>query len=439
MTEDLLRINGLSTRYFTSEGQVNAVSDLDLRIEQNEIFGIVGESGSGKSVTARSVMGLIESPGRITAGEVWYRNDSLATAVADRQPEAVDGSFVDLLSLPDGLRQSLRGTSFSMIFQDPESSFNPTLTVGEQLAEAVEVQQRANANPRSTRARTNSKEYSLTSLALSTVLPSKRYVSDESRTRAIELLELVGIPDPVQRAEQYPHEYSGGMLQRAMIAQALAGEPDVLIADEPTTALDVTIQAQILDLLDELQAKTGMTVLLITHNLGVIARMCDRVGVMYAGELVERGPLSAVFDDHIHPYTRGLLESMPTLETAGDRLKPIDGNVPSLLDGELRAGCSFADRCPKAMERCLEPVAESVVERGGDDEHKDGDGDKTHHARCVLTREPYDETRALPEEYFASDESDGGGTDEGSGGKRAAGADEPTPPKRTEEVSIDDR
>ncbi|ELY66070.1 ABC transporter ATP-binding protein [Natronococcus jeotgali] len=402
MTTDILRVDGLSTRFFTEQGQVNAVSDLDLRIERGEVFGIVGESGSGKSVTARSVIDLIESPGRITDGEIWFNDDGLAEAVADDHPEAVDGSFVNLLEVPERVRRSLRGTSFSMIFQDPESSFNPSLTVGEQIAEAVEVQRRASANPRSTRAKT--REYSLGSLVLSTVLPSRKYVSEASRERAIELLELVGIPDPVERADEYPHEYSGGMLQRAMIAQALAGEPDVLVADEPTTALDVTIQAQVLDLLDDLQEETGMTILLITHNLGVVARMCDRVGVMYAGEIVERGTLEDVFDDHVHPYTEGLLGSIPDLEgptarraaddraekpRGGGRLEPIPGNVPSLLDREMGDRCYFADRCPKAMEDCLSHPPEY-----------DGAGSEEHEVRCVLATREYTEARALPTDYF---------------------------------------
>ncbi|MCH7661363.1 MAG: ABC transporter ATP-binding protein, partial [Euryarchaeota archaeon] len=264
MAEDILRVEGLSTRFFTDSGQINAVSDLDLRIERGEIFGIVGESGSGKSVTARSIMDLIESPGRITDGEIRYRDPDLAVGVSADFPDAVDGEFVDLRAVPERIRRSLRGSAFSMIFQDAMSSFNPSITVGEQIAEAVEVQRRASANPRSTRARTQSTEYSLGSFALSTVLPSQKYVSEASHDRAVELLELVGIPDPTERVDEYPHQFSGGMLQRAMIAQALAGEPDVLIADEPTTALDVTIQAQILALLSELQEETDMSVLLIT-------------------------------------------------------------------------------------------------------------------------------------------------------------------------------
>ncbi|WP_254863416.1 ABC transporter ATP-binding protein [Halovivax gelatinilyticus] len=392
MSDSILRITDLSTRFFTGEGQVNAVSSLDLDVGRGEVFGIVGESGSGKSVTALSIMDLIESPGEITNGSIEYRNESFAERISDEYPDAVTGAYVDLLDIPRELRRSLRGTSFSMIFQDPESSFNPSLTVGEQLAEAVEVQRRAKANPRSTRAKTSGDEYSFGSYILSTVLPSKRYVTEASRERAIELLELVGIPDPVQRADQYPNEFSGGMLQRAMIAQALAGEPDVLIADEPTTALDVTIQAQVLDLLSELQEETGMTIVLITHNLGVVARMCDRVGVMYAGEIVERGPLEAVFDEPVHPYTKGLLGSIPDLDETGDRLNPIPGNVPSLLDHEMDERCYFADRCPKAMTECLEkPPAFEVGSSGA------------HQTRCYLAETEYSESRALPSAHFATD------------------------------------
>ncbi|WP_336325807.1 ABC transporter ATP-binding protein [Halovenus sp. HT40] len=393
MSEQLLRVGNLSTRFFTEEGQINAVSNLDLDIERGEIFGIVGESGSGKSVTARSLMDLIESPGEITSGTIEYRSPDLAAAVEDDHPEAVDGEFVDLRTVPEEVRRGLRGSSFSMIFQDPESSFNPSLTVGEQIAEAVEVQRRASARPRSTAARTA--EYSLGSLVASTVLGSRKFIKKESRERAVELLEEVGIPDPAKRAEEYPHEYSGGMLQRAMIAQALAGEPDLLVADEPTTALDVTIQAQILDLLAELQEDIDMTILLITHNLGVIARMCDRVGVMYAGEIVERGTLEDIFDNPIHPYTQGLLGSVPDLERAGGRLQPIGGNVPSLLDSGMADRCYFADRCPKAMEECLDKPPEFP-----------GDGSDDHEVRCYLADHEYDPATALPEDHFTEVDDD---------------------------------
>ena len=391
MSEEILRVENLSTRFFTREGQVNAVEGLDLTIERGEVFGIVGESGSGKSVTALSIMDLVESPGKITDGSIEYRNRDLAEDLRDEHPEAVDGEFVDLLQVPDRVRKSLRGTSFSMIFQDPESSFNPSLTVGEQISEAVEVQRRASANPRLSRG----VEYSMTSLVASKVLSSKKFVTRESHERAIELLELVGIPDPVQRYDEYPHQYSGGMLQRAMIAQALAGEPDVLVADEPTTALDVTIQAQVLDILNDLQEETGMTILLITHNLGVVARMCDRVGVMYAGEIVERGTLADVFDEHVHPYTTGLLGSIPDVEQAGRRLKPIEGNVPSLLDAEMGDRCYFADRCPKAMEECLEKPPD--LPGGGSDDHR---------AKCYLAAHPYEESQALPDGYFENERAE---------------------------------
>ncbi|WP_458205562.1 ABC transporter ATP-binding protein [Haladaptatus sp. NG-SE-30] len=384
---DLLRVRDLSTRFYTEKGQVNACESINFDVREEEVFGVVGESGSGKSVAALSIIDLVESPGKITSGEVWYRKPTLAEETRDDRPDAVDGEFVDIRQLTTRERRALRGPSFSMIFQDPMSSLNPSITVGEQIAEAVEVQRRASSNPRSTRSRTQG--YGLAQFISSTVLPSQEYVSEASHAKAIELLEQVGIPDPAERAEEYPHQFSGGMLQRAMIAQALAGEPDLLIADEPTTALDVTIQAQILDLLRDLQSETGMSIMLITHNLGVIARMCDRVGVMYAGELVERGTLEDVFDAPVHPYTQGLLGSIPDLEDPAPRLQPIEGNVPDLLDSEMEDRCYFADRCPKAMEECLSHP--SMQDAQGSDEHV---------ARCVLTEMEYDETRALPEGFF---------------------------------------
>ena len=382
---DLLRVRGLSTRFFTEEGQVNAVESVSFDVREDEVLGIVGESGSGKSVTALSVIDLVESPGRVTAGEVWYREPALADEFGAKRPEAVDGEFVDLLRLPTGVRRALRGPNFSMIFQDPMSSFNPTLTVGEQIAEAVEVQRRARANPRSTRSRTQG--YGLGQYLLDGVVPGRDYTDDASHERAVELLEQVGIPDPAERATEYPHQFSGGMLQRAMVAQALAGEPDLLIADEPTTALDVTIQAQILQLLRDLQAERGMAVLLITHDLGVIARMCDRVGVMYAGELVERGELTDLFEDAVHPYTQGLLGSIPDLAEPAPRLAPIEGNVPDLVDSRMADRCYFADRCPKAMEECLTKPPEFDV--GGE-----------HAAKCYLAEHPYEAGTALPDDYF---------------------------------------
>jgi peptide/nickel transport system ATP-binding protein len=390
-TRAILRVRDLRTRFFTEEGQVNAVEGVSFDVRDGEVFGIVGESGSGKSVTALSVLDLIESPGRVTSGEVWYRNEDLAAEFRDSTPDAVDGAFVDLRRLPEGVRRSLRGPAFSIVFQDPMSSFNPSLTVGTQIAEAVEVQRRARANPRRTRSRTQG--YGLGSYIRDALLPSRDYVSESSHDRAVELLEQVGIPDPEERADEYPHQFSGGMLQRAMVAQALAGEPDVLVADEPTTALDVTIQAQILNLLRDLQRERGMSVVMITHDLGVIARMCDRVGVMYAGEVVERGTLSDVFERPVHPYTQGLLGSIPDLQEPAPRLQPIEGNVPSMLDEEMGDRCYFADRCPKAMDACLHRVEERVV----DDEHA---------VRCVLADREFDEAAALDDDVFDDEQQE---------------------------------
>ena len=388
-SRDLLRVRDLSTRFFTQEGQVNAVESVDLTVRDGEVLGIVGESGSGKSVTALSLIDLVESPGRVTDGEVWYRDPDLAGEF----PAASDGDYVDLRRVPERVRRALRGPSFSTVFQDPMSSFNPSITVGEQIAEAVEVQRRARSNPRSTRSRTQG--YGLGQFLLDSVVPGRDYADEASHERAVELLEQVGIPDPGERAEEYPHEFSGGMLQRAMIAQALAGEPDLLIADEPTTALDVTIQAQILELLRDLQEERGMSVVLITHDLGVIARMCDRVAVMYAGEIVERGTLADVFDRPTHPYTEGLLGSIPDLADPAPRLRPIEGNVPSLLGEEMGDRCYFADRCPKAMYECLSHPPEY-----------DAAGSGEHAARCVLADHEYDPAEALPGGYFGGESGD---------------------------------
>ncbi|MFC7251547.1 ABC transporter ATP-binding protein [Halomicroarcula sp. GCM10025324] len=387
MTEDLLRVRNLKTRFFTAEGQINAVENVSFDLRKGEVFGIVGESGSGKSVTGLSVIDLIESPGRIVDGEIWYRSEELATTFAGNSEVAVDGEFVDLRTVPQRQRDYLRGTAFSMVFQDPLSSFNPSLTVGEQIAEAVESQRRASANPRSTRTRTS--DYGISSFLLDSLNPWQSYVSDASKDRAVELLARVDIPDPARRAEEYPHQFSGGMLQRAMIAQALAVDPDILIADEPTTALDVTIQAQLLELLSEMQAETDMSILLITHNLGVIARLADRIGVMYAGEVVERGPRENVLQNPHNPYTVGLLNSIPRIDTdASERksLEPIAGNVPSLQDSELGDCCYFADRCPERKPECTaaKPRERSIP------------GQPDHQARCVLV-----------DESGPSDESDG--------------------------------
>jgi len=368
-TDPILRVRGLTTKFFTKEGTVRAVDNLDLEIKPGEIHGVVGESGSGKSVTALSIMDLVETPGRITEGQIWYRDAQLAEELNSSNPEAVDDDYVDLVQLSDDQRRRLRGSSFSMVFQDPMVSFNPSITVGEQIGEAVEAQRRANARPRSTRARTE--EYGLGAFIKDTLLPSRGYVSDESLDRAVELLERVGIPDPEERAKEYPHQFSGGMLQRAMIAQALAGEPDLLIADEPTTALDVSIEAQILNLLKGLQEEQNLSIMIITHDLGVVARMCDQVAVMYAGDVVERGTISDVFHQWEHPYTGGLLKSVPKLDEASGQLYAIEGNVPDLIESEMEDECRFIDRCPKAMEKCEQQPKEYNVS-------------ETHSVKCYL-------------------------------------------------------
>ena len=288
----LLDIRGLRTSFHTRDGVVRAVDGIDFDVFAGEIVGLVGESGCGKSVTSLSIMRLVAKPGRTEAGEVIF-----------------DGR--DLLKLPDDEMRKIRGDRISMIFQQPTSSLNPVWDVGRQLSEVLEIHR----NMKRTAA----------------------------RARALDLLRMVGIPDPERRLESYPHELSGGMAQRVMIAMALACEPDLLIADEPTTALDVTIQAQILDLIRNLREETGTAVILITHDLGVVAEMCDRVAVMYAGEIVEQTDVITLFRQPMHPYTRGLIASIPVPGIIRDELAVIPGNVPNLID--LPPGCRFAPRC----------------------------------------------------------------------------------------------
>lgn len=295
--EIILQVTGLRTSFATRSGIVRAVTGVDFSVRRGEILGIVGESGCGKSVTSLSIMGLIGAPGRVEAGEVIF-----------------DGQ--DLLRLPDARLRALRGDRIAMIFQQPTSSLNPVFDVGFQLGEVLEIH-------RGMRRRA-------------------------ARGRALELLRMVGIPDPKRRLDSYPHEMSGGMAQRVMIAMALACEPELLIADEPTTALDVTIQAQILDLMRRLQEETGTAIVLITHDLGVVAEMCDRVAVMYAGEIVEQTDVRDLFRDPRHPYTRGLIGSIPVLGKPADELLVIPGNVPDLVDAP--AGCRFAPRCTARVE-----------------------------------------------------------------------------------------
>jgi oligopeptide/dipeptide ABC transporter ATP-binding protein len=301
----LLEVKNLVTYFFTLEGVVKAVDDVSYDLEPGETLGLVGESGCGKSVSALSIMGLIPSPpGKIVNGEVIF-----------------DG--VDIRTYDDQKMRAIRGKEIAMIFQEPMTSLNPVLTIGRQLTETIE-------------------------LHLS-------YNRDEATQRAVELIGMVGIPDPERRLKQYPHEFSGGMRQRVMIAMAMSCNPRLLIADEPTTALDVTIQAQILELMKGLCKEFGAALIVITHNLGVVARYADRVNVMYAGKVIERGTAQDIYANPKHPYTLGLLRSVPRLdEPKKVKLNPIDGQPPDLIN--MPGGCSFRPRCGFAVDRCAEEV-----------------------------------------------------------------------------------
>ena len=297
----LLEVKGLKTYFFTREGTVQAVDDVSFYVNRGEVLGVVGESGCGKSVTSLSILRLVPYPGRVVEGEIWFGGRNLLDLDLDEMP-------------------AVRGKQIAMIFQQPQSSLNPVYRAGEQIGEAMEIH-----------------------LDIS---------EDEIEKRVLAILKEVGIPDPARRARSYPHELSGGMAQRVMIAMALAAGPALLIADEPTTALDVTIQAQILDLIRRLNQDLGMGVVLITHDLGVVAEMADRVAVMYAGEIVEQAEVRPLFRDPKHPYTKGLIGSIPTLGVIKEELETIPGVVPSLMD--LPPGCRFATRCKARIEHGLE-------------------------------------------------------------------------------------
>jgi oligopeptide/dipeptide ABC transporter ATP-binding protein len=295
----LLSVQDLKTQFFTEEGVIHAVDGASFEIKADEILGVVGESGCGKSVTSRSIMRLIQSPGQIVDGAVFFDGENLL----EKSKEEM---------------RALSGNRISMIFQEPMSALNPVYDIGWQIGEPLRVHRDMNEKA--------------------------------SRKRAVELMRQVGIPNPEEGVDDYPHQFSGGMRQRAMIAMALACEPDLLIADEPTTALDVTIEAQILDLIQKLNEKRDMAVLLITHDLGVIAEVCDRVAVMYAGRIVEYADVEDIFEDPRHPYTKGLLDCVPDPRIDMQDLEPIGGEVPDLA--EPPTGCNFHPRCPYAIEKC---------------------------------------------------------------------------------------
>ncbi|MBP1708452.1 MAG: peptide transporter ATP-binding protein [Deltaproteobacteria bacterium] len=323
MKTPLLEIRSLSTHFFTEDGVIRAVENISFDLFPGEILSLVGESGCGKSVTALSILKLIASPpGRVVSGEILF-----------------DGK--DLLKLKEKEMERVRGNDIAMIFQEPMTSLNPVFTIGDQIVEAILFHQKVG--------------------------------KEEARKKAVELLDRVRISSPEATIDAYPHQLSGGMRQRAMIAMALSCQPKLLIADEPTTALDVTIQAQVLRLLKEIQREMGMAVLLITHDLGVVSEIADRVAVMYAGRMMEYGPIATIFEQVRHPYTRGLLDSIPPLEEKRQRLNAIPGQVPDPMD--LPAGCTFHPRCSLAIEDCkkAEPSLFPV--------------DSDHLSRCIRWKE----------------------------------------------------
>jgi oligopeptide transport system ATP-binding protein len=300
--KNLLEVKDLKVSFFTPAGEVKAVDGISYNLGYNEVMGIVGESGSGKSVEAYAIIGLLQNPGRVVGGSITF-----------------DGA--DLLSYDEEQMRDVRGKDISMIFQNPMTCLNPVYTIGDQLMEALTCH-------------------------------DKNISKEEAWKRAVRMLELVGINNAEKRMTQYPHEHSGGMRQRAMIAMALISEPKLLIADEPTTALDVTIQAQILDVMKDIQKRVNTSIIFITHNLGVVAEICDKVSVMYAGKIVEQGDVNDIFYDPQHPYTKALLASMPRLDEDGhERLIPIEGTPIDLLDPPQ--GCNFGPRCKDCRKICL--------------------------------------------------------------------------------------
>ena len=324
--QPILKVQGLKTYFYTEDGVVQAINGVDFTVAPGQVLGIVGESGSGKSVTSLSIMRLLPASGKIVEGQILFEDRNLA--------DASDETMLEI-----------RGNEISMIFQQPTSCLNPVFRIGDQIEEAL-----------------------ITHQSLS---------KEQAEAQAIELLRMVGIADPQRRFKSYPHEISGGMAQRVMIAMALACKPKLLIADEPTTALDVTIQAQILDLMRKLRTDTSTAIILITHDMGVIAEMCDMVAVMYAGQIVEHTAVLSIFDNPLHPYAEGLLAAIPVLGVVQEELAVIPGSVPNLI--KLPPGCKFAPRCPYAKELCVQREPELV-------EYEPG-----HKVRCFMRHPDYTE------------------------------------------------
>ncbi|MBK8189799.1 MAG: ABC transporter ATP-binding protein [Vampirovibrionales bacterium] len=322
--EALLAIEGLSVHFPTDTGEAAAVHRLDLTLNRGQILGLVGESGCGKSLTSLAILRLVPQPGRIVSGRICFEGQ-------------------DLLTLPERQMRKIRGARIAMIPQDPLTSLNPVYTIGDQLVEAIQLHQRLSRA--------------------------------EARQRAVALLDQVRLPQAAQRLDDYPHQFSGGMRQRVMIAMALSCSPDVLIADEPTTALDVTVQAQILRLMQEIQRERQLAILLITHDLGVVAEVCDSVAVMYAGRLIEQGPTASLFAQPSHPYTQGLLRSLPV--AGRQRLEPIEGQPPTIT--EIPSGCAFEPRCAFRMPRCVDTFPPAFAAAPDQPDHT---------ARCFLLETP---------------------------------------------------
>jgi peptide/nickel transport system ATP-binding protein len=349
-SDAILSVENLNTVFHTDRETIRAVDGVNIEVGAGETVGIVGESGSGKSVTARSIMGLIEDPGEILPeSSIRFKGEEITGFTNDQY-------------------RNIRGNGIGMIFQDPLSALNPVFTIGNQLREAIRINRGVNGA--------------------------------KAQELAIEMLEAVSIPDAQRRLDEYPHQFSGGMRQRAVIAMMLACDPDLLICDEPTTALDVTIQAQILELLDDIQDEQGLSILFITHDMGVIAEVSDRVNVMYAGEIVETAPVEELFANPKHPYTQGLLESIPGRNADRERLRTIEGDVPT--PNEEAKYCRFAQRCPEAFDACdkVHPTAVEV-----------GSGVEDHTAACLLY--PENETRSSAVEYHRTHDRDGNLDEEG--------------------------
>ena len=333
MERPIIEVKGLRTSFRTDDGEIPVVNSIDFHINPGEILGIVGESGCGKSVTSLSIMGLIDKPSGRVDGEILFNGDNLAGASERKM-------------------RKIRGNDIAMIFQEPMTSLNPVFTIGEQLTEALRIH--------------------------------RKWDKKKARARAADMLKLVGLGRAEALMNEYPHQLSGGMRQRVMIAMSMICDPQLLIADEPTTALDVTIQAQILELMKDLNEKTGTAIMMITHDLGVVAQMCRRVIVMYAGKVVEEGTAASIFEGAKHPYTQGLIQSVPDMRVKKDRLYSIPGNVPK--PGGRKLGCQFAPRCAHAMERCLSETP-SLIDCGSGQKvrcwlYEDGKG-AGHHDTAI--------------------------------------------------------